>query len=334
MGILNILGLSVLVAIPAAAADPRQAFLQLIARQKVPLDGRAVDPLTESGFSRWTFSYAADADQRVPGIGERPVSATKLPVVIVLHGTGGTKEGQSPLLHQLSKAGFAAVAIDGRYHGARTKAGTGSLEYQQAMLATFRTGKEHPFLYDTVWDVMRLIDYLGTTDWADTSRIGLIGFSKGGMETYLAAAVDPRIKVAVPCIGVQSFQWALDHDSWQSRAGTFQLALDTAAKDEGLIGKPGAEFLSHFYDKVAPGIHSAFDGPSMLPLIAPRALLTINGAIDPRTPMPGLQLCLDAAKTAYDSHPDRFHSIIEEDTGHKVNADALAEAVKWFGKWL
>ncbi len=334
MGILRVLAILVLSTMSLAAADPRAAFLKMIDRPRVPLAGSEQSVSAESGRVRWSFSYAADSQQRVPGIGERPAGTGKLPVVIVLHGTGGTKEGQASVLHQLASAGFAAVAIDGRYHGVRTVAGTGSLEYQQAMLATFRTGKEHPFLYDTVWDVLRLVDYLGTTTWADTSRIGLIGFSKGGMETYLAAAVDPRIKVAVPCIGVQSFRWAIDNDSWQSRAGTFQLALDTAAKDEGLAGKPGAEFLRHFYDKVAPGVYSDFDGPAMVPLIAPRALLTINGAIDARTPMPGLKLCLDAAKKAYATTPDRFQSIIEENTGHKVNPEALVEAVKWFGKWL
>ena len=62
----------------------------------------------------------------------------------------------------------------------------------------------------------------------DRARIGIYGTSKGGMEVYLAAAVDPRIAAAVPCIGLQSFRWALDNDSWQSRAGTFQVASSEA----------------------------------------------------------------------------------------------------------
>src|SRR5262249_6471679 len=133
------------------------------------------------------------------------------PVVIVLHGTGGNKEGQLPLVRELAAKGFVAVAIDGRYHGERTKAGKGSAEYQEAILRAFREQREHPFFFDTVWDVMRLVDYLGTRDDVDPKRIGLIGFSKGGIETYLAAAVDERIAAAVPCIGVQSFRWAMEH---------------------------------------------------------------------------------------------------------------------------
>ena len=180
---------------------------------------------------------------------------------------------------------------------------------------------------------MRLMDYLETLPEVDATRIGMIGFSKGGMETYLAAAVDSRVKVAVPCIGVQSFAWALDHDSWQSRAGTFQSSLDTAAKETGAAGVD-AKFVKHFYDKVAPGIYGEFDGPAMVPLIAPRALMTINGEIDARTPMPGLELCLAAARKAYARAADKFAVVIEKNTGHAVKPEALVQAVDWFVKWL
>lgn len=302
----------------------RAAFLKMIARPRVPLAPQV---------SGDTFSYAADARQRVPGIMVRPEVPGRHPVVIVLHGTGGTKEGQLPVLRQLAAKGFLAVAIDGRYHGERSRHKTGSAEYQAAILRTYQTGEEHPFLYDTVWDTMRLIDYLETLPDADPARIGLIGFSKGGMETYLAAAVEPRIKVAVPCIGVQSFKWAMENDSWQSRAGTFQVALDAAASQEG-VAKADAAFLKHFYDKVAPGVYSDFDGPAMVPLIAPKPLMTINGEIDPRTPAPGLELCLAATRKAYAAHPDRLRVLIQKNTGHAVKPEALTQAVEWFTRWL
>ena len=113
-----------------------------------------------------------------------------------------------PLLRELAAEGFIGVAIDGRYHGERCSAGKGSADYEKAIVQAFRDQREHPFYFDTVWDVMRLIDYLQTRDDVDATRIGLYGVSKGGIETYLTAAVDPRVKVAVPCIGMQSFHWA------------------------------------------------------------------------------------------------------------------------------
>ncbi|MGH9721868.1 MAG: alpha/beta hydrolase family protein [Bryobacteraceae bacterium] len=314
-----------------ATAESREAFLKMIERPRVPL---AAEAKPSGEFE--AFSYAADARQRAPGILIKPKSANgRLPVVIVLHGTGGNKEGQAGLLRELAGRGMLAVAIDGRYHGERTKAGKGAVEYNEAILRAFHTGDEHPFLYDTVWDLMRLIDYLETRSDVDAARIGLIGFSKGGMETYLAAAVDPRIRVAVPCIGVQSFRWALDHDAWKSRVGTFQAAMNASAKASG-VEQVDTEFVRKFYDRVAPGVYSEFDGPTMLPLISPRPLLVINGDSDLRTPRPGLMECINAARKAYAGAgaADKFEFLLQENTGHRVTPAARARAIEWFERWL
>ncbi|MSU20747.1 MAG: alpha/beta hydrolase [Pedosphaera sp.] len=314
----------------------RAAFLEVIERPKVALAADVRELPSTNGLLRVHFGFATDAEQRVPGILVKPSKTSdRFPVVIALHGTGGTKEGQLELLTELAGKGFIGVAIDGRYHGERTKAGRGSVEYQEAILRTYRTGKEHPFLYDTVWDVMRLIDYLETRDDVDAERIGLIGFSKGGMETYLAAAVDPRIAVAVPCIGVQSFRWSLEHSSWKSRVETIQAAVNSAALDAG-VAEINADFVRKFYDRVVPGIYAQFDGPSMLPLIAPRPLLAINGDSDARTPLPGLDECATSAKQAYLAvqAETKFQLLIQEKTGHKVTPDSLRAALGWFVKWL
>ena len=274
----------------------------------------------------------------MPGILIKSSTSTgRRPVVIALHGTGGNKESQRAYLSELARAGFVGIAIDGRYHGARTKAGKDakSTEYVDAILRTFRTGKELPFFYDTAWDVMRLIDYLETRDDIDARRIGLIGFSKGGIETYLTAAADPRVAVAVPCIGVQSFRWAAENNSWQSRIGTVQAAFDAAAKDSG-IAKPDGDFVHTFYTRVAPGLDREFDGPAMLPLIAPRPLLSINGEIDPRTPGPGLKECADSARAAYRAAgaEEKFVLQVQPNTGHKVNPESMTLAKEWFVRWL
>jgi dienelactone hydrolase len=314
----------------------RQAFLKLIDRPRVPL-APSVARLSESeGQEQWHFTFAADASQRVTGLLVKQSNlTTQQPAIIVLHGTGGNKEAQLPLLKELATKGFTAVAIDGRYHGERAKKGARSAEYVDAILRTWRTGEEHPFLYDTVWDLMRLLDYLETRKDVDRQRIGMIGFSKGGMETYLAAAVDPRIAVAVPCIGVQSFRWALENGAWKSRVETFQPAVDAAAREAGLA-EITPDFVRRFYDRVAPGIYGQFDGPEMLPLIAPRPLLSINGDSDPRTPRPGVLQCAEAARKAYAAKKaeEKFVLQLQENTGHKVTAPALQLAISWFEKWL
>ncbi len=314
----------------------RAEFLKLIDRPRAPLAPEAQELGSTDGLAQTHFTFAADAEQRVPGIlVKQTKSSGRRPVVVALHGTGGNKEGQLALLKELAGLGFIGVAIDGRYHGERTKAGKGSAEYSESILRAYRTGREHPFLYDTVWDVLRLIDYLETREDVDAKRIGLIGFSKGGMETYLAAAVDPRVAVAVPCIGVQSFRWALENNSWQSRVETFQAAVNGASKDAG-IAEINADFVRKFYDRVVPGIHKEFDGPGMLPLVAPRPLLVINGDSDPRTPMPGVMDCATRARQAYANAraEDKFQLLIQEKTGHAVTPAARQAAIAWFVKWL
>jgi dienelactone hydrolase len=254
---------------------------------------------------------------------------------VALHGTGGSKDGYKDLLTTLARKGFIAIAIDGRYHGERTKSGGGDQEYQDAIVRAWNGSHEHPLYYDTVWDVMRLVDYLQTRDDVDPSRIGLLGVSKGGIETFLTAAADPRIAVAVPWLGVQSFRWALDHDSWHARVGTVSRAFKTAATQAG-IKEPDAKFVQRFYDRLIPGIYGEFDGPSMLTLIAPRPLLVINGDSDALTPMPGLKLAISAAEAAYQSADasDHLSEIFEKATGHQVKPEAEHAAVDWLVRWL
>jgi alpha-beta hydrolase superfamily lysophospholipase len=239
--------------------------------------------------------------------------------------------GSGRMLEALADRGFVAVAIDGRHHGERAAT---SGAYLQAILRAYRTGQGHPFLYDTVWDTLRLIDYLQTDADLDPSRIGVMGISKGGMETYLAAAADPRIAAAVPVIGVQSFRWALDHDRWQPRVETILGAIAAAARDS--FAPLDAEFVRGFYDRVVPGIYSDFDGPAMLPLIAPRPLLVVNGELDALTPLQGVREAADAAQRAYEQAGarDRFRLIVQDGAGHEFTPAAQRATLDWLVRWL
>jgi dienelactone hydrolase len=314
----------------------RAAFLKVIDRPRVALAPVVTPRPPSDNFAVEHVTFASDATERVPTLIVKPRGSTgRRPAVIVLHGTGGSKDGMAARLRRLATRGFIGVAIDGRYHGERATAVAGSAgSYENAILRAYRNGGEHPFLYDTVWDVLRLVDYLQTRDDVDGARIGLMGISKGGMETYLAAAVDARIAAAVPLIGVQSFRWALEHGAWDSRAWTIRGAIEPAAKDGS--ENVGVAFMKKFYDRITPGLYGDFDGPAMLPLIAPRPLLAINGDSDPRTPGGGVRECAAAAERAYKSAgvPDRFVMHFQPNAGHEVTPAADDMAVEWFARWL
>ena len=74
----------------------------------------------------------------------------------------------------------------------------------------------------------------------------------------------------------------------------------------------------------------------MLPLIAPRPLLVINGDSDPRTPVAGVRECVAAAAREYKAQgvPDRLMLHLQPDTGHQVTAEADRLALAWFERWL
>lgn len=330
------LALLSLAATSSPATDSRADFLKLIQHRRVSLAPQVEDLPATNGLAQFHFSFAADKAQRVTGVlMKEERSRGRRPVVIALHGTGGSKANLLALGRKLATNGFVAVAIDGRYHGERRGAGKGTTEYQDAIVAAWHDSQEHPLYYDTVWDVMRLLDYLGTRKDVDAKRIGLIGISKGGIEAYLAAAVDQRIAVVVPCLGVQSFRWALDNNAWPARVGTIQSAFDAVAQGERVTA-PDVAFAKTFYDRVVPGIYGEFDGPAMLPLIAPRPLLVINGDSDSRTPLPGLKECTDAAEIAFRAAgaEDRFAVRIQENTAHQVTPDSERAAIEWFVRWL
>ena len=160
-------------------ADVRGDFLKLIDRPRVALAVKVPPMAREGGLAEFHFTYAAEAGVRVPGIlVEKTGVVGRRPVVIALHGTGGKKTDELPLLRELAGHGFIGVAIDGPFHGERA-AGKG--DYEAAILQAWRDQKSHPFFFDTVWDQMRLIDYLVTREDVDAARIGMYGVSKGGL---------------------------------------------------------------------------------------------------------------------------------------------------------
>src|SRR5207253_9255366 len=128
------------------------------------------------------------------------------------------------------------------------------------------------FYFDTCWDLWRVVDLLSARPDIDAKRLGMIGFSMGGIETWLAAAVDDRIRVAVPAIGVQCFRYSLENDQWQGRANTIKDAHSAAASDLG-EAMVNAKVCRALWSKVIPGILDEFDCPSMLRLFAGRPLL-------------------------------------------------------------
>jgi dienelactone hydrolase len=324
----------------ADGADTRTAFLRIVDRPRVALEPQ-LKPLTDvEGLKKFHLLYSSEADERVPGYVLLPDSkrfSGARPVVIAMHGTGGSKDARdiASIMEKAARAGFIAVAIDGRFHGERAASGGGVKDYNDAIARAWREGKGHPFYYDTAWDIMRLIDYLQTRKDVDGKRFGLTGISKGGIETYMTAAADTRVAAAVPYIGVQSFQWGLDHGQWRARIATIGDAFRTAALEAGKR-EDDVAFLREFYDRVVPGIYGPFDGPAMLAATAPRPVLVVNSDSDANTPIAGVRLAVQAAQPVYASlqASDKLVLRVQENTAHLVTPESIDAGIEWFVRWL
>jgi dienelactone hydrolase len=158
-------------------------------------------------------------------------SNLNMPVVLVFHATSGSKSSPAvtEVLARYAAKGWVAVSMDNRYHGRRSghawfdespsNESSGAWErdvptevrlqkYNEALVAAWRGSGEQPFIYDSVWDARRVVDWLSAEGHAvvgaDPARIGATGISLGGMIAWIAAASDPRITVAAPAIGVQA----------------------------------------------------------------------------------------------------------------------------------
>src|SRR5262245_41452933 len=95
IGLCGILAAYVLEDTQAGAFSTRAEFLKLIDRPRVPLAPEAKELGETDGLLQTRFSFAADAEQRVPGILVKQAKSTgRRPVVVALHGTGGNKESQ------------------------------------------------------------------------------------------------------------------------------------------------------------------------------------------------------------------------------------------------
>ncbi len=119
-----------------------------------------------------------------------------------------------------------------------------------------------------VHDGRRLIDYLATREEMDTTRLGAMGISGGGMHTFFSTCVDERIKACVI-------------------SGYYSTFRDSILA------------MHHCACNFVPGLHQFGEMYDLVGLIAPRPLLVEAGNYDPIFPLEAVKKSVARAREIY-----------------------------------
>ncbi len=153
---------------------------------------------------------------------------------------------------KLARMGFVVLTYDAIGQGERNFSGNIHHEAGYALLPLGQT-----IAGWMVWDSMRGIDYLLTLPDVDPQRIGVTGNSGGGLNTLFTAALDERVRAAV-VVG-----FTFEFNNWLKYAGT------------------------HCTCTHLPGMFRGMEWFEIAGLIAPRALMMLQGDHDGIFPISG-----------------------------------------------
>jgi len=156
------------------------------------------------------------------------------------------------------------------------------------------------------WNCIRALDYLETRPEADASRFGVTGRSGGGAYSWWIAALDERIKVAVPVAGITDLQ---NH-----------------VVDGTVEGHCDCMFFLNTH---------RWDYPLVAALVAPRPLLLSNSDKDSIFPLDGVYRTYRKVRDIYGFYnvPRSLGLNITEGP-HKDTQELRIHAFVWFNRFL
>lgn len=167
--------------------------------RKAPLQAEVIGRNETPGYRREKIVFTGAQRSRVPGYLALPKQGQgPFPVVLLIDGLTGSKdrwfqEDSWPhgtlVTSALVEAGFAVLALDAPYHGERAAENDFRIPQELAGL--------REMMSRSIVEHRRAIDYLATRAEVDTSRIGSLGLSGGGIVTFALAGLDSRVKAAV-----------------------------------------------------------------------------------------------------------------------------------------
>lgn len=156
------------------------------------------------------------------------------------------------------------------------------------------------------WNAIRAVDYLQSLKQVDPQKIGITGRSGGGAYSWFTAALDERIRAAVPVAGITDLQ---DH------------VINGCVE-----GHCDCMYFVNYH---------RWDYPKLAALIAPRALLLANSDSDGIFPLDGVIRTHQQLRSVYQSlkAADKYGVLITPGP-HKDTQELQVGAFRWLLKHL
>ncbi len=156
------------------------------------------------------------------------------------------------------------------------------------------------------WFSIRALDYLETRPEVDMENVGVTGISGGGADSWWIAALDERIKAAVPVAGITDVQ---NH-----------------VVDDAISGHCDCMYFVNTY---------RWDYPMVAALVAPRALMIANSDRDGIFPLDGVMRIHAGAKKIYDLYgAEKELAVHITAGGHRDSQEQQMHAFTWMNQWL
>jgi len=282
-----------------------------------PLHPQTIRRKTEADRIIEWISYEAEPGDLIPAVLLIPRHRTPpIPAVLCHHQHAGEYHlGKSEVLGlagssqqayaaELCARGYVTLSPDAICFEDRAHPTLSGPEYER-FLAHELLLKGLTLQGKLIWDIVRGLDYLRSREEVDPERIGMIGHSLGGIETWFAAALEPRIKVAAVSCGISTYAAVL------------------------------AAGVNHSYGFYVPGMLKWGDIPEIVSLIAPRPFLMLAGEEDSIFPLEGARDVLSRARMLY--RRLRAAEAIElfvSPGGHEFSDEMRQRAYHWFDRWL
>ena len=236
--------------------------------------------------------------------------------------------GGKSIATELVRRGNVVITIDMFYWGQRrllldddpaSYRDPRSMTKEEVVAFNRRSGQSEPLVARSLftagvtwpgvalWDDLRTVDYLASRPEVDARRLGCVGLSVGGYRSFVLAALDPRLRVAVDIGWMTSFGSQIERHVVNTIGFSFHII----------------------------GLYRYLDLPDLAALIAPRSLFVISGSQDRLFPPKGVEAAFAKINQCFRKAgvPERQQCRLY-DAPHLFNLQMQADAWEWVDRWL